>query len=100
MTSSVKRKKDLKKLRKKVCKMVKLECLSLIDDPKLVCDKKSISMMTKMMSNCSHPLCSTFSFCPMVQGLTCNIVEQHGISQDLSHQLLNSIAQASSIFNT
>ena len=40
--SSVKQKEELNKLRKKVCKMVNLECCNVIEDPKLVCDTKSI----------------------------------------------------------
>ena len=63
-SSSVKQRKDMKKLKKKVCKMVNIECRSLIDDPKLVCDRKSRCMMKKIMSNCSHPLFQHFKLLP------------------------------------
>ena len=66
--SSMKQRKDLKKnFKKKVCKMVNIECCSRIDDPKRVCDRKSRYAMKKSMFNSSH--CSSIlSFCPIAQG--------------------------------
>ena len=93
--SNARQKKDLKKLGNEVLKMVNLECRRFIDDPKLVSDRKSMSTITKMMPDCSHPLFLYLSVCPIAQVLTCHIVEQHGTSQRLSHQLLNFISQAS-----
>jgi ribosomal protein L22 len=59
-----KQKKDLKKLRKKVCRMVSPDMRGLIEDLESVHNKKSISMLKKIMSDSNHPLSKFISLLP------------------------------------